>query len=859
MSNYQGPHAAVTQQFVPTPGAVAIEDLPSVAVGTAYDVFAKEVLGSSYSIESNALLWAGIGADKVVYNKDYIDQKAYDFYPVAVYAETPFGDEALEMGTSDVSATGVTIGIDDAYKVPSTEKIVGACEGAIPYYQKDGLSAGDVQIYAADLYTVVITGGALVTARVKKGQKVWINIASTWTYVGVIGSIGNDETKLRLAAPYTAAVTTGEGLIIGATSAALKDVPDTLYDETADFIGNKVRVGDVVYLSTLAIAASVVTPLTATVVSILDKNTLKFNTTALATGSIDSDFTKYKTFAQTPGNTLVLSTYWIERYVGFSQNYQMKTQNSNAGVPVVRVSESSFTYLKTIVTATPIMKIGDIFMVTDLNDSNPVAGVDERTLTPLRLYRVSTIVDGGTTWDVTIDGAIYQSDQVGEVAYVTGDFLTAWLPKIESNIKVDFRAVRSEELGVVKRITNVKDIQDAWTSDGVIDIHNELAYMAQIIFGLNGGKVLYGGNVDASAVNLAAEYSTMLEELKLKDVYSHAFGTTDAGVNALAGPYCDDQADPYEGHERTAIVCYDEDDIYLMGTDTCEVAITGVITTGGTFDPMAAGLTVNDVAKIYDSDGNLVTVVSVIETPTVITSIATDYNGAALDDTHTVRFQSGRKNDQAIKIGAIAYGNRRITVAWPGWFTADFSGDNYTLPPYYITAAIAGMDSGILVAQSFTNMNVSIPGLSNISLGTNHYFRKAQLDEIGGGGIDVFIQDAIVSQSIKSRHDLTSNMDAVEYRERSITKQADVAAKTIRSAIAPYVGKYNITDALFLFLSQVIAIVTTKLLKDGILASLTLASIDRDEVIADKINIVMEATVFVAGNYYDVTLIVKSS
>jgi hypothetical protein len=38
-----------------------------------------------------------------------------------------------------------------------------------------------------------------------------------------------------------------------------------------------------------------------------------------------------------------------------------------------------------------------------------------------------------------------------------------------------------------------------------------------------------------------------------------------------------------------------------------------------------------------------------------------------------------------------------------------------------------------------------------------------------------------------------------------------------------------------------------------------MVSIDRDEVIADKVNFVFEATVFVAGNYYDITLIVKSS
>ena len=181
------------------------------------------------------------------------------------------------------------------------------------------------------------------------------------------------------------------------------------------------------------------------------------------------------------------------------------------------------------------------------------------------------------------------------------------------------------------------------------------------------------------------------------------------------------------------------------------------------------------------------------------------------------------------------------------------------LPPYYITADIAGRDGRILVSQSFTNMSFTPYGLSNITLNTNFHFKKSELDTIGAGGIDIMIQDQSTSQTIKSRHDLTSNMDAVEYREHSITKQADVSAKTYRSAVAPYVGKFNITDDLLRFIGQVCNIVSQKLTKTpGIIANATVSSIKRDEVIADKINIYITITVFVAGNYYDIELLVKS-
>ena len=853
MTTYQGPHAAVTQRFVTGPGAIAIEDLPSVVVATAFDVYVKELLGSSYGIIDRELAW---GSDNVVFDKDAINQSAYDFYPATIFGTSPFGEIELEMGSGDLTATGATIGKDDAYKVPNTEKVAGSSEGIMPYYKRI-LTAGDVQIYANALDTVVIVGGTVVTARLKPGQKVFVTDdgGTSWIQVGVVGSIGNDETKIKLAVPYTAAITIGDGIAVGSASDTLIDIPDTIYDPQADFITSKVKVGDVVYLSSLSIAGSVTTPKAGSIVSVIDKNTLKINTETLTTGEIDYNFLKYKPYTETPGSTVLLYTYWVERYLGFSQNYGIKKLNAAVGVTVTKISSSVLTVP---IASFPIMNEGDVFIITTANIG---AGTDERDTTYFRPYRIATIVLVGSTYEITIDGIIYQSGVASEVEFITGNFIHAWTPKIETSIKGDFRAIRDEEQQVVKRIASIQDIVDAWSKDDTISVYNELAFMASIVFSISGGKVMYGGNVDAAATNLAAEYTNMLEEFKLKDVYSHAFGTTDAGVNALAGPYCDGQADPYEGHERIAVLTYDEEDIYLMGTDTGEVAITGIITIDGAFDPIAAGLTVKDQVKIFDSSGNFIETVSVVATPDVgsPTLIETDYDGSALGAGHSFKFLSGRKDDQAIRIGNIKYGNRRVSVIWPGWFRANVGNETFELPPYYISAAVAGLDSGIIVSQSQTNMPFSIPGLSNIQLNTSTYFRKAQLDEIGGGGIDVFIQESTVTQSIKSRHDLTSNMDAVEFRERSITKQSDVAAKTIRNSVKPYVGRYNITPDLFTFLGEVSGVATTKLIKKGILYDIRLISIDRDEIIADKINFVFEATVFVAGNYYDITLIIKSS
>jgi hypothetical protein len=226
---------------------------------------------------------------------------------------------------------------------------------------------------------------------------------------------------------------------------------------------------------------------------------------------------------------------------------------------------------------------------------------------------------------------------------------------------------------------------------------------------------------------------------------------------------------------------------------------------------------------------------------------------------HIYKFRTNRKEEQAQKIAALSPGNRRVSVVWPGWFNAVNNGVRGAMPPYYIGAAACGMDGGIKVSQSFTNYDFQIPGLSNIELNTGTYFRKSHLDTIGGGGIDIMVQEASVTQTIKSRHDLTSDMSAVELRERSITKQADVVAKARRSSTKPYVGKYNIPNDLLQFLGKVCNIAATTLEKGGIVADINVLSIERDANVVDKINFNIKVTVFVAGNYYDITLLIVSA
>lgn len=843
MPTYRGPHVAVTQRFETSPGAVAVESLPPALVGTAYDVFAKEVLGDAYGIDDKEILW---GVDNVVYDNSVIGERLYNFYPVTTYADTAFG--AIELDSVDVSATGITVEKDDTFKVPDTEVLTGFSNAFIPYYYKN-LGAGNVKILATDLQTVIAVGAALSTARLQPGQTVLLGDEATPTSfvnVGTVAAVSEDETKIRLSSAYTGAVSfdtivVGVAPVQSAGAYINKDRPNCLYDPDADFVAAKVQVGDIVKFQ----SASLTGEKTATITAIPSPRMIKFNTNTPTAGEEDYDFYRYKTSEETPGSTINVSTYAIHRFIGFSQNYAIKDLNAGAGVTIEKISATSFKVLKTDLA--PLLNKGDFIAVTTTNGA-----------TPTSYHKIDTVTTDATHQIYTTETTILNE---GAIEYSNGEYFHAWNPKVTHDVLADFRAIRSAEQGVVKRIGSLSDITAAWCSGEEISPYNELAYMASITFNASGGKVLYGVNANAAALNLAAEYGLALEELKMYDVYAHALGTTNGGVNALMGAYCDEQSDPYEGHERVAVLVYDEEDVYLQGSDDGVITSSGEITINGGVNLPVAGVAEGDVVKIYNSSGVYQETVNVTATPEAGTPYVCqtdgteDYSGATM----TFKFMSNRREDQANRISALGAGNRRIKVIWPDWFQGDIGDNSQEWPPYYISATAVGLDSNLKASQSRTNRNFAPVGISNITLDTSSYFRKSQLDVIGGGGIDVMIQDGTISQLIRSRHDLTSNMDAIEFREWSITKQVDVTAKTVRAALAPYIGKYNITPSFISFLKQVTAVASNKLVKDGIIADLSIVSIAQDETVVDKINFNLTVTVFVAGNYFDVELLVVSS
>lgn len=137
-----------------------------------------------------------------------------------------------------------------------------------------------------------------------------------------------------------------------------------------------------------------------------------------------------------------------------------------------------------------------------------------------------------------------------------------------------------------------------------------------------------------------------------------------------------------------------------------------------------------------------------------------------------------------------------VNIWPPRCVVSGLSGD---APGYYLAAAVGGLVGQLPSQQSFSKLSVAgISSLSGVS-----GFSAYHLDVIASGGTFIFTQ-ANPSSVPMIRHQLTTNMDTIEFREFSFVKNYDYVALTLKKALDGFVGKYNITPRNLLLLSTVL-------------------------------------------------------
>lgn len=207
---------------------------------------------------------------------------------------------------------------------------------------------------------------------------------------------------------------------------------------------------------------------------------------------------------------------------------------------------------------------------------------------------------------------------------------------------------------------------------------------------------------------------------------------------------------------------------------------------------------------------------------------------------------------------AASFTNRRLFSVVPDTCVMSVGGTDTLLPGFYVGCALAGLVSGLPSQQGFTNL--SLTGFTGLANGGD-IFSDDQLNTIAGGGNLIVLQD-VAQAPIYVRHQLSTNTSSIQFQELSMTKNVDQVAKFFRRLYRPYIGIYNITDALIDILKT-----TTEggisFLKNskaprvgGVIRDGELSSIEEDSTQPDQVLIVIDPKISVPLNNIKVTLLV---
>lgn len=207
---------------------------------------------------------------------------------------------------------------------------------------------------------------------------------------------------------------------------------------------------------------------------------------------------------------------------------------------------------------------------------------------------------------------------------------------------------------------------------------------------------------------------------------------------------------------------------------------------------------------------------------------------------------------------ATSFANRRLVSVWPDTAVITVNGAATSLPGFYFGCALAALVAGLPSQQGFTNLSLTgFIGRAN----SDDYFNDTQLDEIAGGGNLIIIQD-VAQAPVSVRHQLTSDTSTIQFQELSVTKNVDLVARFFRNLYQPYIGKYNITDALLDILKSITEAGLDFLRNStaprvgGVLRDGSISTLGEDATQPDTVNIVLDINIPFPLNNIKVTLLV---
>lgn len=315
-------------------------------------------------------------------------------------------------------------------------------------------------------------------------------------------------------------------------------------------------------------------------------------------------------------------------------------------------------------------------------------------------------------------------------------------------------------------------------------------------------------------------------------------------------------ADPYT--YRTLLIDPDLDFI-TAGVVPTDIINIGTFTLGG-----GQTLPTGTVAADFIGTWEVSAVIDSNTLELISADVAYDYNVTATSQSNGqfIPYKAYRLmtvSEQADYVAAVSnqYNSNRVWNVFPDSVSVMI--DNVAvpeLPGYYLAAAHAGMVAGFPVQQGFTNIGVA--GIVDLQH-SNYYFTRTNLNSMAETGTCLYVQ-AVQGGTPYCRHELTTDISVLEYREQLKVKNWDFLSYYYYDKLKSFIGSWNITpEMLNTVRATVIAsselLMSQKLPKVGApLIGYQITKLEQNPVNKDRITLVIQIEIVSPANYIDVAL-----
>lgn len=199
------------------------------------------------------------------------------------------------------------------------------------------------------------------------------------------------------------------------------------------------------------------------------------------------------------------------------------------------------------------------------------------------------------------------------------------------------------------------------------------------------------------------------------------------------------------------------------------------------------GVKSGDELRIVDSQGSIVSTHIVDQvysngTLTIVEPTEFEQQKAIVEVWHTY---TRDEEVELIRDRAQSFASRRIGLVWPDIV----SEGGVEEPGYYLSAALAGLKSGVEPQQGLTRR--TIQGFDGFTRSKPRY-TESQLDLMASSGVWICVEDS--DGTPQSRHALTTSTINTFYSEEMMTRNFDSVSKYMYQVIDTYIGVYNVTN-----------------------------------------------------------------